>query len=38
MRKEKKPIKDDRLNMVMSKRLEMEEERLKKIITEAVQK
>ncbi len=38
MRKEKKLIKEDRLNLVMSKRLEMEEERLTKIITEAVQK
>ncbi len=38
MRKEKKLIKDNRLNLVISKRLEMEEERLKKIITEAVQK
>jgi hypothetical protein len=38
VRKEKKLIKEDRLNLVMSKRLEMEEERLTKIITEAVQK
>jgi hypothetical protein len=38
VRKEKKLIKDNRLNLVISKRLEMEEERLKKIITEAVQK
>jgi hypothetical protein len=38
VRKEKKLIKDDKLNLVISKRLEMEEERLKKITTEAVQK
>jgi hypothetical protein len=38
VRKEKKLIKDNRLNLVISKRLEMEEERLQKIITEAVQK